>query len=155
MFTGGGGYTVSATFQNAGQLVKGNNVEVGGRPIGTIKSIALDDNGQARVKMTVGSGFDPLHSGTTAVIRATSLSGIANRYVELNPGPNDGAKIPDGGRITADETQAPVDLDQLFDTLDPKTRKGLQQIIRGSATQYAGKVKEAEQSLRYFNPALS
>src|SRR4051794_23163666 len=155
MFGGGDGYTVNVTFQNAGQLVKGNNVEVAGRPIGKIKSIALDDHGQARVKMSVGSGFDPLHHGTTAVIRASSLSGIANRYVELHPGPNSSPKIDDGGQIGADKTQAPVDLDQLFNTLDPKTRKGLQGIIQGSAQQYKGKSAKAAAALKYFNPALS
>jgi phospholipid/cholesterol/gamma-HCH transport system substrate-binding protein len=155
MFGRGGGYDVTATFENAGQLVKGNYVEVGGRPIGKVKSIELDPAGGARVKMSVGKGFDPLHEGTTAVIRVTSLSGIANRYVELNPGRNDAKKIPDGGQIGADRTQAPVDLDQLFNTLDPKTRKGLQDIIQGSAAWYAGKSKQTEQSLRYLNPALS
>jgi phospholipid/cholesterol/gamma-HCH transport system substrate-binding protein len=155
MFTGGGSYTVNATFQNAGQLVKGNNVEVAGRPIGKIESIKLDENGQASVKLSVGSGFDPLHQGTTAVIRATSLSGIANRYVELHPGPNSAKKIDDGGHIDADKTQAPVDLDQLFNTLDPKTRKGLQNLIKGSATQYGSRINQARASLRYLNPALS
>jgi phospholipid/cholesterol/gamma-HCH transport system substrate-binding protein len=105
--------------------------------------------------MSVGSGFDPLHEGTTAVIRATSLSGIANRYVELHPGRNDARKIPDGGHIDADKTQAPVDLDQLFNTLDPKTRKGLQDVVQGSAAQYKGKAKQAAEALRYFNPAIS
>jgi phospholipid/cholesterol/gamma-HCH transport system substrate-binding protein len=155
MFGGGDGYTVNVTFQNAGQLVKGNNVEVAGRPIGKIKSIELDDHGQAHVTMAVGSGFDPLHQGTTAVIRAASLSGIANRYVELHPGPNSAAKIDDGGQIGADKTQAPVDLDQLFNTLDPKTRKGLQGIIQGGAQQYKGKSAQAAAALHYFNPAIS
>ena len=155
MFGRGSGYTVTATFNNAGQLVKGNNVQVAGRPIGKIKSIELDENAQARVKMSVGSGFDPLHEGTTAVIRASSLSGIANRYVELHPGPNSARKIDDGGEIGADKTQAAVDLDQLFNTLDPKTRKGLQDIVQGSATQYEGKSAQAAEALRYFNPALS
>jgi phospholipid/cholesterol/gamma-HCH transport system substrate-binding protein len=155
MFSGGSGYTVTATFQNAGQLVKGNYVEVGGRPIGKIKSIALDDNAQAKVKLSVGSGFNPLHEGTTAVIRASSLSGIANRYVDLHPGPNSAPKIADGGQIGADKTQAPVDLDQLFNTLDPKTRKGLQNIVQGGATQYEGKTAQANEAIKYFAPALS
>ena len=155
MFSGGSSYTVSATFNNAGQLVKGNYVEVAGRPVGKVKSIELDDNAQARVKIQVGSGFDPLHQGTTAVIRASSLSGIANRYVELHPGPNSAPKIEDGGQIGADKTQAPVDLDQLFNTLDPKTRKGLQDIVQGGATQYEGKSAQAAQALKYFNPAIS
>src|SRR5439155_1574527 len=88
MFGGGSGYTVTATFENGGQLVRGNYVEVAGRPIGKVKSITLDEHAQARVKMSIGSGFNPLHEGTTAVIRASSLSGIANRYVEIHPGPN-------------------------------------------------------------------
>src|SRR4051812_2117740 len=155
MFGGCSGYTVTATFENAGQLVNGNYVEVAGRPVGKIKSIGLDEHGQARVKLSVGSGFDPLHEGTTAVIRASSLSGIANRYVELHPGPNSSPKIDDGGQIGADKTQAPVDLDQLFNTLDPKTRKGLQGIVQGSAQQYKGKSAKAGAALRYFNPALS
>jgi phospholipid/cholesterol/gamma-HCH transport system substrate-binding protein len=155
MFGGNSDYTVTATFQNAGQLVKGNYVEVAGRPIGKIKSVELGDNAQARVKLSVGSGFDPLHEGTTAVIRASSLSGIANRYIELNPGPNSAPKIDDGGQIGADRTQAPVDLDQLFNTLDPKTRKGLQNIVQGGATQYRGKAEKAAEALHYFNPALS
>ena len=155
MFSGGSGYTVTATFPNAGQLVKGNYVEVAGRPVGKVNSIELDDRAQARVKMSVGSGFNPLHEGTTAVIRASSLSGIANRYVELNPGPNSAPKIENGGEISADKTQAPVDLDQLFNTLDPKTRKGLQDIVQGSATQYEGRTQQASQALRYFSPALS
>src|SRR3954449_6853390 len=155
MFGGGSGYTVTATFENAGQLVKGNYVEVAGRPVGKVKSIELASNAQARVKLSVGSGLDPLHQGTTAVIRAASLSGIANRYVELHPGPNSAAKIDDGGQIGADKTQAPVDLDQLFNTLDPKTRKGLQGIIQGGAQQYKGKSAQAAAALHYFNPAIS
>jgi len=43
MFGGGAGYTVAATFENAGQLVPGNYVEVGGRPVGKIKDIYFDD----------------------------------------------------------------------------------------------------------------
>ena len=86
MFGGSGAYNVHATFQNAGQLVTGDQVLVGGRPIGSISKIALTQNGLARIDMKLDE-FHPLHEGTTAVIRATSLSGIANRYVALDLGP--------------------------------------------------------------------
>ncbi|MDX6633161.1 MAG: hypothetical protein QOG26_1166, partial [Solirubrobacterales bacterium] len=36
---GGSSYAVTAQFQNASQLVKGNQVEVGGIPAGTIDGI--------------------------------------------------------------------------------------------------------------------
>ena len=52
----------------------------------------------AVVTMKVDDDLAPLHDGTTATIRATSLSGIANRYVSLKPGPNSAQEIADGGQ---------------------------------------------------------
>ena len=97
----------------------------------------------------------PLHEGTTATIRATSLSGIANRYVSLKPGPNNADEIADGGQIGADETSAPVDLDTLFNTLDAKTRAGLRNFIRGSGDAVRGaRARRPAQSIKYFAPFL-
>jgi phospholipid/cholesterol/gamma-HCH transport system substrate-binding protein len=154
MFGGDGGYKVTATFQNAGQLVEGNQVRVGGTVVGTIDQIELNDAGQADVSMRIEDDIAPLHEGTTATIRATSLSGIANRYVSLQPGPNSRREIADGGDIGADDTTAPVDIDQLFNTLDEETRAGLRNVIRGSADWYDGRADEAKESARYFSPFL-
>jgi phospholipid/cholesterol/gamma-HCH transport system substrate-binding protein len=155
LFGGEGSYRVKAVFQNAGQLVAGNQVRVGGQPIGTIADIELDDSAQAVVTLEVNDELAPLHEGTTATIRATSLSGIANRYVSLQPGPNDADEIEDGGRIGADDTSAPVDLDVLFNTLDEETREGLMNVVRGSGDQYDGRGDEASESIKYFAPFLS
>ena len=132
MFGNGDSYRVKAVFQNAGQLVNGNEVRVGGRPVGQISDIELNDSAQAVVTMEVEDDLAPLRAGTQATIRATSLSGIANRYVSIHPGPNTRDEIPDGGTIPADRTAAPVDLDVLFNTLDDRTREGLRNVIRGS-----------------------
>ncbi len=155
IFGGDGGYRVNAVFDNAGQLVVGNQVRVGGRPVGSVEKVSLDDRAQAVVELKVDDELAPLHAGTTATIRATSLSGIANRFVALHPGPNNAGAIADGGRIGVDETTAPVDLDQLFNTFDPKTRRGLQQLIQGQATYYGGRSEEASEALRYLSPALA
>jgi phospholipid/cholesterol/gamma-HCH transport system substrate-binding protein len=154
MFGGGGSYRVKATFENAGQLVRGNQVLVGGGVVGQVTDIDLNDSSQAVVTMELKEDVAPLHAGTTATIRATSLSGIANRYVSLQPGPQSGPELEDGGAIGADETSAPVDIDQLFDTLDPRTRRGLRNLIRGSGDWYDGKARKAARSTRYFNPFL-
>lgn len=152
---GGGGYHVSAAFENAGQLVVGNQVWVSGRPVGEITDIGLTDDGRARVEMRIDDdSVLPLRRGTSARIRAASLSGIANRYVELTLGPGNAPPIPDGGQIPAERTQAPVDLDQVLNALDPRTREGLRQLIRGSGDWYAGRAREADRSARYFAPAL-
>ena len=155
LFGGGSSYTVKAGFANAGQLVRGNQVQVGGSAIGTVSDIELGSSGEAVVTMKIEDEFQPLHEGTRATIRATSLSGIANRYVAIDPGPNDAEEIEDGGRIAADDASAPVDLDQLFNTLDPQTREGLRKFVRGQGTYYANRGEDARRSLEYLSPALS
>ena len=154
LFAAGGGYEVKAVFQNAGQLVKGNQVEVGGQRVGSISKIRLTDDGMAEIVMKLDR-LTPVHEGTSATIRATSLSGYANRYVSLALGPNSNRALPSGSTISADRTTAPVELDQVFNTLDPRTRRGLRQFIQGQATWYDGKARQADRSLHYLNPALA
>jgi phospholipid/cholesterol/gamma-HCH transport system substrate-binding protein len=152
---GGGAHTYKLRFANAGQLVKDDDVQIGGRRIGSIRSIDLTNDNQAEITISVDEPYAPLHEGTTALIRATSLSGVANRYIALTPAPNSAPKLADDATLAQDKTTSIVDLDQLFNTLDPKTRKGLQQVIQGSATQYQGQAKNANLAAKYFNPALS
>lgn len=138
LLTRGGSYYINAKFETGGQLVNGANVTVGGQPVGKVESIELTDNNQANVKMRIDDkSFTPFHEGTTATIRLFSLSSVASRYVSIAPGPNSAKKIPDDGVIVADNTEPPVDLDQVFNAFDPKTTKGLQQFLHGSASQYA------------------
>jgi phospholipid/cholesterol/gamma-HCH transport system substrate-binding protein len=148
---GESGHRYKLLFETGGQLVSGNEVLVGGQPIGKVDDITLTDDGQAEVAITVD---EPLHEGTTAVVRSTSLSGIANRYVSISPGPNSEQELDEDEPITADDTTAPVDLDQLFNTLDQDTRTSLQKVIQGSAVLYAGNTEEARESYKYFAPAL-
>jgi phospholipid/cholesterol/gamma-HCH transport system substrate-binding protein len=155
LLRGDGGNTYKLRFQNAGQLVKDDDVQVGGRRIGSVRKIALTDDNQAEITIAVQEPYAPLHEGTTALIRATSLSGIANRYIALTPGPNSNAKLADGATLGTDKTTSIVDLDQLFNTLDPKTRKSLQNVIQGSAAWYDHRGVEANAATKYFNPALS
>ncbi|MGN6188732.1 MAG: MlaD family protein [Conexibacter sp.] len=155
LLSNGGGTEYKLIFQNAGQLVKGDDVQIGGRRVGGVKDILLTDDNQAEVVVQVSKPYAPLHEGTSATIRLTSLSGVANRYIALAPGPNNAPKIPDGGQLGVEKTTSVVDLDQVFNTLDPRTRKGLQQFIQGSAAQYEGQGQNVNLSARYFNPFLS
>ncbi|MEA2482687.1 MAG: phospholipid/cholesterol/gamma-HCH transport system substrate-binding protein [Thermoleophilaceae bacterium] len=157
IFGGGGGYTVKAYFENANQLVKGNQVELDGTPIGSVKGLDITPNGQAVITLGIEGKYAPLPEGVHATIRQASQSGIANRYVDLQmPGANgDKQKIPDGGEISADKTTTSVDLDQLFKTLDPPTRKALQEFFKGEAKAFDGKGQMANVGYQYLNPALS
>ena len=153
MFGSGGGTEYTVHMQTGNQLVKGNEVKVGGLAVGKIRSIQLGDDNQAEVKITVNDEL-PLHQGTTATVRQNSLPSVANRYIVLSPGPNNAPEIPDGGQLTADDTTNVVDIDQLFNTFDPKTRKGLQQTLQGFAAWYAGQSDNLAASYKYLGPSL-
>ncbi len=151
---GGGAETeYKLRFETAGQLVNDDDVQIGGRRVGSIKDIRLTSDNQAEVTIAVEDGFTPLTTGTTAIIRATSLSGIANRYIALTKGP--GENLEAGALLGAEKTITPVDIDQLFATFDEKTRKGLQNFIAGSAQQLDGVAPQANRGLEYLNPALT
>lgn len=152
MLGGNSGHQYTLMFQTAGQLVKGNQVLIGGSPAGTVNSVELTDDNQAEVKITVDQ---VLHKGTTAVIRTPSLSTVAGRYISITPGPDNFDALPDGATLAGDSTTTPVDLDQLFDTFSPKARRGLQGVIQGFAGIYADKGTQANEANKYFAPALS
>jgi phospholipid/cholesterol/gamma-HCH transport system substrate-binding protein len=155
LFAGSGGYTVTADFVNAGQLVKGSEVRVAGAAVGSVNKIDVSKNGMAEVTFSVNDDYAPLRSGTRAIVRPTSLSGIANRYVDLQLGPDDGQEIDDGGHIGADQTATAVELDEVFSLFDDDTRGSLQDVIKGSAITVRGRGRQLRRGIHYLNPALS
>jgi phospholipid/cholesterol/gamma-HCH transport system substrate-binding protein len=152
---GDGDYVVEAEFMNGGQLGEGNGVRVAGATVGTVEDIRVSDDGQAVVRFSVDEEYAPLRRGTRAIIKQTSQSGIANRFIDLYLGPAGGAEIEDGGRLSVDETQTAVELDQLFAIFDRKTRASTQDLIEGSAELFRGRGEQIRRAVRYLNPSLS
>ena len=156
LFRGDGGYRVTAEFVNAGQLVKGNEVKAGGVAVGSVKDITVSQSGTAEVTLAItDDDYEPLRRGTRVMIKQGSLSGIANRYVDLHLGPANGDEIDDGGVIGTDQTATAVELDQIFDLFDERTRTGLQDFFKGSGEMIRRRGKELRRGVHYLNPALS
>ena len=155
LLSGSETYRVTAQFVDAGQLVKGGTVQVGGRTVGSIDAITISDDGLADVEIAIDDeDLVPLRRGTIARVRTVGLTGVANRFVELSPGPSTGEVIADGGTLPPTETRGIVDLDVLFDSFDPRTRERLQRIIRNGEDIFKGRTREANAGLGYLAPAL-
>jgi phospholipid/cholesterol/gamma-HCH transport system substrate-binding protein len=152
VFGGGDGHEYDLLFENAAQLVPDNQVLIGGLPVGSVDSIELTDDNLASIHVTVDQ---QLHEGSTAVIRATSLSGVANHYVSISPGPNSNPALEDGDTLGLDATTTAVDLDQFFNTFPPSVRRGLAQFIRGNAQWYAGRGEDGNRAYKFFGPGLN
>jgi len=157
VFGGGESYTVKARFINAGQLVRGNLVQVGGTKAGVVKDFEISGDGQVDVEIEIDEKYAPLKEGTRAIIRQSSQSSVAGRYIDLHMPPVDqaGDDIEDGGVVGIDSTTTSVDLDEFFNALDPPTRRSLQLFYKGSERQWKGRGDEANKGLEYLNPSLS
>ncbi len=147
IFSGGSEHKYNLLFQNASQLVPDNQVLIGGQPVGSIESIELTDDNLARVVVSVSQ---ELHEGTTAIIRATSLSGVANHYVSISPGPNSNPSLGEDATLGLASTTTPVDIDQLFNTFPQPVRRGLANFIKGNAEIYADRGEDANRTFKYL-----
>src|SRR5918998_3062317 len=139
----------------AGQLVNGSEVRVAGTSVGTVEDIDVSPSGTARVTFTVDGDYAPLRRGTRVIVKPTSLSGIANRYIDIQLGPDDGGEIEDGGHIGADQTASAVELDEVFALFDEETRGSLRDFVKGQADTLRGRGAELRRGIHYLNPALS
>jgi hypothetical protein len=142
-------YKVTAEFENAGQLVKGNPVQIGGVAVGTVSDIEIAPNGHVLIAMTLKGPQTRSRRARKAEIRQLSLSSIAGRYVELEQpsepiAQRDESTIPEGGKIPISQTVTAVDLDQVFNVLGPVARVAIQDFIKDSATKWKGKGAEAQ-----------
>jgi phospholipid/cholesterol/gamma-HCH transport system substrate-binding protein len=137
--------------------VKGDQVKVGGVPVGKVSEIGLDDNGRAHLTLSLrDKSLTPLHFGTKAIVRSVSLAGIANRYVAIFPGPDNAPKIPDGGQIPADDATPEVDLDAVLNTLGPSAQRDLHDLVAAGSGMISPEAeRQASDGLRALNPALS
>ena len=152
--TRGGAREYRVMMENAGQLVPGDLVRIGGVQAGTVKALDLTPNGQAVVTVAIGKSWGRLHAGTTVTVRASGIATVTGRYVDISPGPSFRPVLPHGAAIDVDHTRSIVDLDQLLNTFDPSTRRSVQKVVHGFASWYDGRGAQANASARYFPAAL-
>jgi phospholipid/cholesterol/gamma-HCH transport system substrate-binding protein len=134
-------YEVTAYVLSAAQVVPGNDVVMGGVPVGHVSAVAIapDTTGPgvgAQVTMQLEQRYAPLHRGTRVTIRPKGLLG--NMFVELTPSGAAGI-IPSGGTIPVQDTAAPVTLDQVTDIFDAQTRQALQTLNRQGGVALQGR----------------
>jgi phospholipid/cholesterol/gamma-HCH transport system substrate-binding protein len=119
-------YTLLAKFDDANGLIRGADVVVGGHPIGQVTDVHVDGT-KSVVTMRINRQYAPIHKGTIARIRYSTL--LAQKYIELAP-TSGRESYDDGATIPTDQTITPVDFDQFLSALDPETRARLQVVIQ-------------------------
>jgi phospholipid/cholesterol/gamma-HCH transport system substrate-binding protein len=153
VFGGGGGppYVVYAKFHDAAGLLPKFFVKVDEVKAGLVSSIALDRQDEALVRMELDKSATPIGAGASANIRPVNLLG--EKYVDLNPG-DLSRPLPSGSTIPITRTGAPVELDDLFNTLKPDTRAGLGIIVNEAGLAMAGRGADFNRTLHDLPAAL-
>ncbi|MET0135573.1 MAG: MCE family protein [Kibdelosporangium sp.] len=114
IFSPRGGKQITGYFSSAVGLYEGSTVRVLGIAVGTVDEV-VPAGRQVRVRMSVDSGR-PIPANASAVVVAPSL--VSDRFVQLAPAYAGGAQMESGAVIPVERTITPVELDELYKSLD-------------------------------------
>ena len=126
-------YDLTAEVPNAAQLVKGNEVRVGGFRVGVVDQVfpkrKASGSTFATLHMKLDKTIEPLPVDSTLVVRARSALGL--KFVEITPGTAK-AGFRQGDTVPLSQaTPQPVDIDQVLNTFDLPTREGARNNLTG------------------------
>jgi virulence factor Mce-like protein len=119
------GYRFKAPFPDATQLANQADVRIAGVTVGKVLDKELDPQGnRTLVTMQMNNKFAPIHKDARAILRTKTILG--ETYVQLTPGTPNSPMLPDGGTLARSNVQPAVQLDTIFNALDPPTRHAFQ-----------------------------
>ncbi len=149
-------YDLKADVPDAANLVRGNDVRIGGARVGTVSKISPvpSDSGKpgARLSLKLDRDIQPLPVDTTFIVRPRSALGL--KYVELAPG-RAKAGFAAGATIPARAARPePVEIDDVFNMFDARTRRGAQRSLNGFGTGLAGRGGDLNEAIQAFKPLL-
>ena len=138
LFAGDGGYTVTAEFVNAGQLVEGSEVRVAGSTVGTVEDIECHTSGTAEgasrsTTTTPRCAAAPRRPSSRPRCRASPTASSTSSSAPTT------AATSRTAAIGTDQTQTAVELDEVFSLFDKETRSSLRDFIAGQADTLRGR----------------
>jgi ABC-type transporter Mla subunit MlaD len=165
---GNGGYTVRAIFDDAANVIGGEDVKIDGVKVGTVGSVTPTPRGKAAVTLNIANpGFQDFRADATCTIKPQAL--IGEKYVDClptqaraegTPLPPSLHKIPTGHEgagewlLPVTETSSPVGVDQLSDINHLPENQRLAIIINELGAGLAGRGSDLNAVLHRSNPAL-
>ena len=162
------GYTVRAIFDDAGNIISGENVMIEGVKVGSVGSVTPTPQATAAVVLHIENpGFQDFRADASCTIRPQTL--IGEKYVDClptqprvegTPLPPPLKKIPKGQEgqgewlLPVQNTHSPVDVDLLGDISRLPERERLTIILNELGAGLAGRGSDLNAVIRRANPAL-
>ena len=157
MFQSADTKTLTAHFPRSVSLYEGSDVRVLGVPVGQIDTVTPSGT-DVVVTMHYDAEVD-LPADAQAVIIAPSV--VGDRYVQLTPAYDGGEKLEDGAVLDVSRTSVPLELDQIYESLDRFTvalgptganRNGaLSDLLEVTAKNFGGQGAQFHQTIHDFS----
>ena len=148
-------YQLKVDAPSAANLVRGNEVRIGGARVGTVKRIEAarrpDGTSHARLTLKLDQTVDPLPRDSKILIRPRSALGL--KYVEIARG-SSAEGYEDGDTVPVSASLPQVEFDEVLNTFDDSTRAAMQRNLDGFGTAFAGRGSSLNQAIGAFRPLL-
>src|SRR5829696_3129625 len=147
-------YEVKAAFKSANNIRKASPVRIAGVEVGKVTKIERGHAGDEGtvITMRIQDKGRPLHPDAHFKIRPRIfLEG--NFFVDVTPGTSS-REVDDGHTFPVQQTDTPVQLDQVLTALQSDTREDLKTLLREYAAGLRGKGADGfDASIKYWKPA--
>ena len=135
-------YDAEASCRTRPTSCAGNEVRIGGARVGVVtRSTPVPATAARRTPsstLKLDKDLDPLPVDSTFIVRPRSALGL--KYVELDAGQSAARASRRAPRCRSSQaTPDPVEIDEVFNMFDARTRRGFQQSLDGFGTGLAGR----------------
>jgi ABC-type transporter Mla subunit MlaD len=146
-------YQVKVPFTEASQLAEQSDVRISGVDVGKVESIELGPEGKEAIALlNIDDKYAPLRASTRAMLRTKTLLG--ETYVELTPGASGEPALQDGAELPSAQVTESVQLDEIFQAFDPKTRRAFQTWMQEAAVAIEGQGQNLSYAIGNFEPTF-
>jgi ABC-type transporter Mla subunit MlaD len=147
---------------NAQDLVRQNEVREGGERIGLVTKLEpvrlRDGKIGARLHLKLDRSTPAVPVDSTWAVRPRSA--LSLKYLELVRGRSH-KTVPENGHMGVTQARNPVELDQLLDTFDARTRHGASRFLEGSSESLYARGRDLNEAfgtlpqfLRHLTPVM-
>lgn len=135
-------YTLSFETADLDNGIPVGDVDLAGVNVGKIENVTLA-NGKAQVVVSLDSKAAPVHQGVIVRVGAKSIAG--ETYIDVKDGK--GPALPSGTRLAPQAVQPSVQLRDVVNSLDPKTRESLSSLLRTAGAGTSGSKQDVANAM--------
>jgi virulence factor Mce-like protein len=145
-------YNIQANVPSGANLVKGNDVRIGGARVGLVTSITPERSGSnyyAQLALKLDKNVGPIPVNSRIEVRPKSTIGL--KYVELQLG-DSSEELPNGGTLPLKQSTIATEFEDLLDTFDKRVREGNAKSLLEFGNAFAGRGVDLNNAFGQIGP---